>query len=259
MLAIGGAALVVLILLGIVLNTVIHQGNNNTVAGIPAITLTPNTSLGKPTSAFQSTNCPFEADPTLIENKQLSCGYVTVPEERGVNNGKQVKLAVAIFKARQYMNTPDPDPVIRLDGGPGGPSLSGWAQAITSSNYNTFIFNHDVVMFDQRGTGYSTPSLNCPELDTFNGASRGGGVAYEQAAQTCYNRLIAQGIDLNGFNSLQNAADVADIIHALGYPQMTLYGVSYGTRLALTTMRLYPAVVHATVLDSVYPPDHNRN
>src|SRR6185503_4363893 len=101
--------------------------------------------------------------------------------------------------------------------------------------------------------GYSTPSLNCTESASLRGSSANSGInSYEQAMHACYNRLISQGIDLNGFNSLQNAADVADIIHALGYQQMTLYGVSYGTRLALTTMRLYPSVVRATVLDSVY-------
>jgi pimeloyl-ACP methyl ester carboxylesterase len=117
-------------------------------------------------------------------------------------------------------------------------------------------------MFDQRGIGYSTPSLKCTELKPLQDASLSGAnynQTYEQAAQTCYNRLVSQGIDLNGFNSIQNAGDVNDVIHALGYKQMTLYGVSYGTRLALTTMRLYPAAVHAVVLDSTYPPDHNRN
>jgi pimeloyl-ACP methyl ester carboxylesterase len=260
LLAIGGAVLAILVLLAIILGVVMHQGGNNSTASTPAPTISasPTSSLGQPTSAFQATGCPFEADPTLVQNQQLSCGYVTVPENRSVKNGAKVKLAVAIFKAQQYINSVDPDPVIRLDGGPGGPSLSGWAQAINSNDYHALIFNHDVVMFDQRGTGYSTPSLNCPELISYQVASMGGGTAYEQAAHACYNRLTAQGIDLSSFNSLENAADVADIIHALGYQQMTLYGVSYGTRLALTTMRLYPSVVHAAVLDSVYPPNHNR-
>ena len=79
-----------------------------------------------------------------------------------------------------------------------------------------------------------------------------------QALHTCHDRLVRSGVDLNAFNSLENAADVHDLILALGYKQANLYGVSYGTRLALTTMRLFPSAICSVVLDSVYPPQKNR-
>jgi pimeloyl-ACP methyl ester carboxylesterase len=48
---------------------------------------------------------------------------------------------------------------------------------------------------------------------------------------------------------------VRDIVKALGYEQVNLFGISYGTRLALTIMRDYPEIVRSVVLDAVYPPN----
>jgi pimeloyl-ACP methyl ester carboxylesterase len=199
----------------------------------------------------------------MVNGRTVKCGYVTVPENRSNPTGATVQLAVAIFKSPNVQI--DPYPVIRLDGGPGGPSLDNLARYITSANYSSFVFNHDLIMFDQRGTGYSTPSLACSEtlklqFDTLNEhlSATDSERLYLQAVGACHDRLVRSGVDLNAFNSIENAADVHDLILALGYKQANLYGVSYGTRLALTTMRLYPSVIRSVVLDSTYPPQENR-
>ena len=225
------------------------------------ITILPTQATPKAT--FRSTRCPFQPGNGIVDGQTVKCGYVTVPENRSDPNGATVQLAVAIFKSPNVRH--DPYPVVRLEGGPGGSSLNDWAPFITSANYSTFVFNHDVIMFDQRGTGYSTPSLRCPEtlqfqfetLDKHLSAANSERLQL-QALRACHDRLVRSGVDLNAFNALENAADVHDLILALGYKQANLYGVSYGTRLALTTMRLFPAVIRSVVLDSVYPPQKNR-
>ncbi len=68
---------------------------------------------------------------------------------------------------------------------------------------------------------------------------------------------MKSGINLNAFTTLENAADVHDLIRTLGYRQVNLDGISYGTRLALTDMRLYPADLRSVVLNSVLPPQVN--
>lgn len=246
------------------LQALFHQPTpaKTVVTTLPTPTHAPVSQV-TPTANFRSASCPFQLGAGIVDGQTVKCGYVTVPENRSNPGGAKVQLAVAIFKSPTVQN--DPYPVIRLDGGPGGPSLDNWAHYITSSNYSTFVFNHDLIMFDQRGTGYSTPSLKCPEtlqlqystLDEHLSASASEQLQL-QALGACHDRLVKSGVDLNAFNSLENAADVHDLILALGYKQANLYGVSYGTRLALTTMRLYRPVIHSVVLDSVYPPQVNR-
>ena len=84
---------------------------------------------------------------------------------------------------------------------------------------------------------------------------------YEQleleATTACRDRLVSEGVNLSAFNSLQNAADIDALRRALGYEQINLYGVSYGTLLALHTIRDYPEGLRSVILDAVVPPQIN--
>lgn len=185
---------------------------------------------------FEESDCPFDLP-------DVTCGYVIVPEDRNNPDGAQVQLAVAIVPARS--GNPAPDPVIYLEGGPGGAALLG----IESLMNLPFTEDRDLIVFDQRGTGFSVPSLNCPELE--------GDEESADGTELCRDRLIEEGVNLDAYNSAASAADVADIQAALGYDQVNLAGVSYGTKLALTTMRDYPDGIRSVLIDSVYPPEIN--
>ena len=76
-----------------------------------------------------------------------------------------------------------------------------------------------------------------------------------EAARECYERLSAQGIDLGAYNTTESAADFADLRVALGIAEWNVYGVSYGTDLALTYMREHPEGVRSVTIDSVVPPN----
>ena len=203
--------------------------------------------------SFDPEECPFQPPP----GAEPRCGYLSVPADRGRPEEGRIRLAAAVFPARLEEKHP---PVVYLEGGPGGEALES-----LPFTYETLIKPLDaertVIVFDQRGVGYSEPSLSCPQtrrlvfdllaedLPTEEWLNRFTAVLYE-----CRQPWVNSGIDLSNFNSAASAADVADLRAALGYPEWDLYGISYGTRLALTVMRDHPEGVRSAVLDSAYPP-----
>jgi pimeloyl-ACP methyl ester carboxylesterase len=197
------------------------------------------------TLGWHAGNCPFE----VFDDEAITCGYLTVPENRADPESNYANLAVAIIHAKG--TRPRTDPILYLEGGPGGSALSDpdfWLESPLSTA-------RDIILLDQRGTGYSVPSLDCPEEDAYNEEEESPYEDLIDALAACRDRLTLDGVDLAQYNSAASAADVEDLRVALGIEEWNLYGVSYGTRLALTVMRDFPAGVRAVVIDSVYPPN----
>lgn len=193
---------------------------------------------------FIEAPCPFLIWEPEVEGETIICGTVQVPESRRGLSDNVVTLKVVILKT----TAADPiAPIIYLEGGPGGSAITGVHDWLNS----TLRQYADVILFDQRGTGHSTPSLNCPEFEDDSLP------ASADPEDLCRQRLIREGVTLSAYTSAESAADVDALIRALGLPAVTLYGVSYGTRLALTTIRDYPERIRSVILDSVYPPNVN--
>ena len=225
---------------------------------VPSPTATTTADSTVPTGGlepvFTPGSCPFQRPP----GTDPTCGRLTVPENRDQPGGRQIELAVAIFPARLADSHP---PVVYLEGGPGGEAL----EALPFSYENLFEFldqERTVIVFDQRGVGYSTPSLSCPELVDLTYDLLDDDIPNEEymareqeVIDGCRQGWLAEGVDLSSYNSTESAADVADLRVALGYDQWDLYGVSYGTRLALTVMRDHPEGIRSVILDSTYPPE----
>lgn len=231
----------------------------------PAPTWTPSptpTPLGMDLLyTFAPARCTFD----VPEGANVTCGYAVLPETRGDHPAGLVRLAVAVYHS--IAPDPAPDPVIYLSGGPGGAALDDMATL-----YKVFVApllaERDVIVFDQRGVGKSQPALECYEYTvtvdrdlerhfTVEDKAR----EYPLAFRRCRDRLTGRGINLAAYTSANSASDVRDLATLLEYDQVNLYGVSYGTRLALTVMRDYPDIVRSAVLDSVEPieePVYNR-
>jgi pimeloyl-ACP methyl ester carboxylesterase len=189
----------------------------------------------------------------------IDCGYLIVPEDRGQPEGTRLRLHYAVVRASGG-TAAQPDPVVYLNGGPGGDSLSQMPDIYYA--LGAYLGeNRDFVFFDQRGTGYSRPSLVCSEFDAMQYDLLDEDLRTPEARdlltgalQACANRIASRGVNVAAYNSAENAADLDDLRRLLGYDQWNLYGISYGTRLALTAMRDQPDGIRSVVLDSVLPP-----
>ena len=111
---------------------------------------------------FEEAPCPFELPSDQVEGETVECGYLTVPEDRSDPESREIRLAIAIF--RHPDGNPQPDPIIYLEGGPAGSPLEIRVPNFTASFGSMFAANRDIIVFDQRGVGYSQPALDCPDF-----------------------------------------------------------------------------------------------
>lgn len=224
-----------------------------------AAATTPGKTSRATSANFENAPCPYKKlDKNLMEGKNLQCGYLTVPEEHAKPNGKTIKLPVAIVKSSGQAKS---EPLFLLQGGPGG-VVSSVLDAFSTRNYSNYKLqqDYDMVFLDQRGTFYAQPSLYCTEQDEnfYENLTKNFSHAEEESLNAgqlarCRDRLQGQGINLSAYNTAENAADVNALRLALGYDKINLYGVSYGTRLALTVMRDFPEGLRSVILDSTVP------
>ncbi len=168
------------------------------------------------------------------------CGTLNVPEDRSNPSGRQIALNIALIPA--IKRNPAPDPLFMLAGGPGQSAVETFP-AIMTGLYHIHE-SRDIVLVDQRGTGKSNP-LRCldPEKDE--------DLTDEQVIerlQTCPERLEA---DPRFYTTEIAMQDLDAVRAALGYETINLYGASYGTRAALTYLRMFPERARTVALDAV--------
>ncbi len=210
-----------------------------------------------PAASYAQAPCPnpiYPGAPQVDLGPNVECGYLTVPQNRADPNSRKIRLVVATRKT--ISASPKPDPVVYLAGGPGNtPLIHG---------FDDWQLDRDLILLGQRGTMKDDPFLSCPEYDQFLVDAVGIGAedpVYDEksaaALRACRNRLADEVIDVAAYNTTENAADVADLRVAMGIDQWNIYALSYGTDLALQTLRDHPEGIRSVVLDSVLPPQAN--
>jgi len=172
------------------------------------------------------------------------CTQVVVPLDRsGVVPGT-VTLHVEVVPSQGVSR----GVMFLIAGGPGQGSahVYGLGTAVNVSLYRYLFPGYTLVAYDDRGTGDSG-LLDCPSLQRANTAD-----GERDAAAACGQALGAQ---RDFYSTADHAEDLDAVRQALGYDKIALYGVSYGTKLALAYALAHPSHVERLLLDSVVAPD----
>jgi pimeloyl-ACP methyl ester carboxylesterase len=216
-----------------------------------------------PADRLEWVTCDFSAEELSFmtiraDAKRLRCGYLTraAGTADSARRSPPVRLAFAIVAAERPV--PDAAPLLYLQGGPGGVALDGYMLGFEGP---ALAVERDVLLFDQRGVGRSTPNLcqaagNTELRIAAADLDRAAGIAaYRRDVRECAAELARLGFDPGDYDIAATVQDVEALRTALGYHRWHLLGRSFGGLLALRVMRRYPETVESTVLVNPLSPD----
>jgi pimeloyl-ACP methyl ester carboxylesterase len=193
---------------------------------------------------------PIEFDLERDSTVQAEEWTITVPENRSNPDSRDIPIRFVRFESRA--ESPGP-PIIYLAGGPGGAG-TGAAAGRRWDLFDRLRDVSDVIALDQRGTGRSDEVPGCESdhgMPPDSASTRARVVrVHRQALDQCLAFWESQGVDLQGYTTWESAADINAVREALGVDRVHLLGISFGTHLALATLKRYPETVDRLVLAS---------
>ena len=190
----------------------------------------------------------------------FECGRTEVPISYEEPDGATLPL----FLVRVVSGT-QTDRIGSLVVNPGGPGGSGADAAIglALTLPDAIIGRFDIVGFDPRGVGLSTPVECIPDerKEELIAAEPRPSTAEDLDAAFALAQEVADGCAeeygdaLGTFNTVDTARDMERLREALGDEKLTYLGYSYGTTLGSTYAELFPDKVRSMVLDAAVDPD----
>ena len=208
----------------------------------------PSSSTASPGQVLVWTSC----------GKHLQCGELTVPLDHRDPAAGTVQLFLERRPAGSSGKRIGP-----LLVNPGGPGIAGTSLVEHASGaFSAVLLDHfDIVGWDPRGTGRSTPAVSCaPDLDPYFSLDPSPDTPAEMQAledgakgfaATCAAR---SGAVLAHVSTQDSARDMDEIRKALGEDQISYFGFSYGSLLGATFATMFPASVRAMVIDGAQDP-----
>jgi pimeloyl-ACP methyl ester carboxylesterase len=203
---------------------------------------------------FVAGACPKPPQP-IPQLQQAKCGTIIVPENRHRGDGRTITLSVAIMPAASASKKSDP--ILWLAGGPGDDAITEIPMALAGK----LNADRDVIFMSQRGTYTARPKLTCDAADRWAAETLDMPYdapetqqAYSRATLACRREVLTQTQDLGAYNSLESADDIEALRVAMHIAKWNVYGISYGTDLALTYMKQHPGGIRSVAIDGVFPP-----
>lgn len=214
--------------------------------------------------------CPFKGE-IEYEPGDVVCGLLEVPENREDPESRFIELHFVKLSSRWGKDDDDDsndteeastlapgkrdDPVIYLTGGPGA-EVSYYVERLKDHG----ILDHrDLYILEQRGIGYSGDF--CPfygarnpaiyDVTTFEENLKASRIRKAE----CAANAKAAGVDLTGYNTIENARDVTALRRALGFGQWNVWGISYGSILGQAYVKEDPDGILAMAIDAIMPLD----
>ncbi|MGB8859998.1 MAG: alpha/beta hydrolase [Ilumatobacteraceae bacterium] len=147
---------------------------------------------------------------------------------------------------------------------PGGPGFGGSDFAVYADQVygQDLLDSFDIIGWDPRGTGLTTPAIDCTDdYDHFYASldiTPDDAAERQQIVDTAKefaNDCATKNADILDFVGTNNSArDMNAIREALGEEQISYFGFSYGSELGATWATLFPDTVRAAVLDGAADP-----
>ena len=215
----------------------------------------PNTTAPAPDIDVQPiewAQCDDGSDPETI-----SCGTLEVP----FDYEQPDKGSFLLYIKKRSASGESVGPLLVNPGGPGfgGSSLANDAMYYFSK---TLLDAFDIIAWDPRGTGLTTPSVDCvDDYDQYFGldsppedeSERQALIdAAQRFSDACAER---SGSILPHISTIASARDMDSIRRALGVEEISYFGFSYGSELGATWATLFPNTVRAAVLDGAADPN----
>jgi pimeloyl-ACP methyl ester carboxylesterase len=178
------------------------------------------------------------------QTPDLVCSQVDVPLDRTGQVPGTISLHVELLPALGAQR----GVMFLIAGGPGQGSAHVFGLGTqTAASLFRFLFpGYTLVAYDDRGTG-SSGLIDCPPLQSAVSSD-----AQRAAATACATVL---GPQRAFYSTADHAEDLEAVRKALGFDRIGLFGVSYGTKLALAYALAHPDHVDRLLLDSVLPPE----
>ena len=206
--------------------------------------------LGMSANAYENeTELLFEAN----NGEQVDAyqGWFLVPENRENSESRYIRINYVRFPALNP-KLENAAPIVYLSGGPGGSGI-GTAKRQRFPLFMAMREFGDVVALDQRGLDENrlpcTSQQTLP-YDTVIDDDRYTSL-HRLALKECLIVWEQKGIDIRGYTTQQSVYDLDDLRRHLGAEKLSLWGISYGSHLALAALKIMEDRIDKVVIASV--------